>query len=87
MSLLIKVVLKMLITEHQLSEKELQLQQKDREVQTLQKELEISKSELNHLQGQIAAERKRAEKQILSLKEAMKMQKMQLERKLQVSPG
>ncbi|NXX46743.1 CNTRL protein, partial [Tricholaema leucomelas] len=70
-------------SKHQLSEKELQLQQKNRQVQTLQRELEISKSELNHLQGQIAAERKRAEKQILSLKEAMKMQKMQLERKLQ----
>ncbi|NXF85829.1 CNTRL protein, partial [Eubucco bourcierii] len=70
-------------SKHQLSEKELQLQQKNKEVQALQKELEISKSELNHLQGQIASERKRAEKQILSLKEAMKMQKMQLERKLQ----
>ncbi|XP_054249616.1 centriolin [Indicator indicator] len=70
-------------SKHQLSEKEFQLQQKNREVQTLQKELEISKSELNHLQGQIASERKRAKKQILSLKEAMKMQKMQLERKLQ----
>ncbi|XP_068011933.1 centriolin isoform X2 [Melanerpes formicivorus] len=70
-------------SKHQLSEKEFQLQQKNREVQTLQKELEISKSELNHLQGQIASERKRAKNQILSLKEAMKMQKMQLEKKLQ----
>ncbi|KFZ62795.1 Centriolin, partial [Podiceps cristatus] len=69
-------------SKHQLSEKELQLQQKNREIQSLQKELEVSKSELNHLQDQIASERKKAEKQILSLKEAMKMQGMQLARKL-----
>ncbi|XP_009987439.1 PREDICTED: centriolin, partial [Tauraco erythrolophus] len=69
-------------SKHQLSEKELQLQQKNREIQSLQKELEVSKSELNHLQDQIASERKKAEKQILSLKEAMKTQRMQLERKL-----
>ncbi|KFQ66028.1 Centriolin, partial [Phaethon lepturus] len=69
-------------SKHQLSEKELQLQQKNREIQSLQKELEVSKSELNHLQDQIGSERKKAKKQILSLKEAMKMQRMQLERKL-----
>ncbi|KFV44040.1 Centriolin, partial [Gavia stellata] len=69
-------------SKHQLSEKELQLQQKTREIQSLQKELEVSNSEVNHLQDQIASERKKAEKQILSLKEAMKMQRMQLERKL-----
>ncbi|NWX16420.1 CNTRL protein, partial [Aegotheles bennettii] len=67
---------------HQLSEKELQLQQKDGEINSLQKELEVSKSELNHLQGQMASERRKAKNQILSLKEAMKMQRMQLERKL-----
>ncbi|XP_049689301.1 centriolin isoform X1 [Accipiter gentilis] len=66
-----------------LSEKELQLQQKNREIQSLQKELEVSKAELNHLQDQITSERKKAEKQILTLKEAMKTQSMQLERKLQ----
>ncbi|NXT82779.1 CNTRL protein, partial [Zapornia atra] len=69
-------------SKHQLSEKELQLQEKNREIQSLQKELEVSKSELNHLQDQIASERKKAENQILSLKEAMKVQRMQLERKL-----
>uniref|UniRef100_A0A8C2TD22 Centriolin n=1 Tax=Coturnix japonica TaxID=93934 RepID=A0A8C2TD22_COTJA len=68
--------------EHQISEKELQLQQKNREIQSLQKELELSKSELNHLQGQLALERKRAEKRICSLKEAMQMQRTQLEREL-----
>lgn len=77
----------MLITEHQLSEKELQLQEKNKEIQSLQKELEVSKSELNRLQDQIASERNKAEKQIWSLNEAMKMQRMQLERKLRVSPG
>ncbi|NXC67584.1 CNTRL protein, partial [Anhinga anhinga] len=69
-------------SKHQLSEKELQLQQKNREIQSLQKELEVSKSELNHLQDQIASERRKAEKQISRLKEAMKMQRIQLERKL-----
>uniref|UniRef100_A0A669Q5Z3 Centriolin n=1 Tax=Phasianus colchicus TaxID=9054 RepID=A0A669Q5Z3_PHACC len=69
-------------SKHQISEKELQLQQKNREIQSLQKELKLSKSELNHLQGQLASERKRAEKRICSLKEAMKMQRMQLEREL-----
>ncbi|NXN44056.1 CNTRL protein, partial [Rhinoptilus africanus] len=69
-------------SKHQVSEKELQLQQKNREIQSLQKELEVSKSELNHLQDQIASERNKAEKQILSLKEAMKMQRMQLKRQL-----
>ncbi|XP_035197800.1 centriolin isoform X2 [Oxyura jamaicensis] len=67
---------------HQISEKELQLQQKNKEIQSLQKELEVSRSELNHLQGQLASERKKTEKQILSLKEAMKTQKTQLEREL-----
>lgn len=75
-----------MFTEHQISEKELQLQQKNREIQSLQKELELSKSELNHLQGQLASERKRAEKRICSLKEAMKMQRTQFERELHVSP-
>ncbi|NXV12281.1 CNTRL protein, partial [Cepphus grylle] len=69
-------------SKHQVSEKELQLQQKNREIQSLQKELEVSKSELNHLQDQIVSERRKAEKQILSLKEAMKMQGTQLERQL-----
>ncbi|XP_023794115.1 centriolin isoform X2 [Cyanistes caeruleus] len=70
-------------SKHQLSEKELQLQQKDREIQCLQKELELSKSELKQLQGQIVSERREAEKQILSLRETEKMQRMELESKLQ----
>ncbi|XP_059721083.1 centriolin isoform X2 [Haemorhous mexicanus] len=71
-------------SKHQLSEKELQLQQKDREIQCLQKELEVSKSELKQLQGQIVSERREAEKQILNLRETQKMQRMELESKLQV---
>ncbi|XP_053818190.1 centriolin isoform X1 [Vidua chalybeata] len=71
-------------SKHQLSEKELQLQQKDREIQCLQKELEVSKSELKQLQGQIVSERREAEKQILNLKEIQKMQRMELESKLQI---
>ncbi|KAM4760757.1 centriolin isoform 3-T5 [Cyanocitta cristata] len=70
-------------SKHQLSEKELQLQQKDREIQCLQKELEVSKSELKQLQGQIVSERREAEKQILRLRETQKMQRMELESKLQ----
>ncbi|NXR95882.1 CNTRL protein, partial [Hypocryptadius cinnamomeus] len=70
-------------SKHQLSEKELQLQQKDREIQCLQKELEVSKSELKQLQGQIVSERREAEKQILNLRETQKMQRMELESKLQ----
>ncbi|KFR15637.1 Centriolin, partial [Opisthocomus hoazin] len=69
-------------SKRQLSEKELHLNQKNRETQSLQKELEVSKSELSRLQDQIASERKEAEKQMLSLKEAMTVQRMQLERKL-----
>ncbi|NXG14590.1 CNTRL protein, partial [Grallaria varia] len=68
---------------HQLSEKEFQLQQRDREIQCLQKELQDSKSELKELQDQMVSERREAEKQILSLKETQKMQRMELEGKLQ----
>ncbi|XP_063265428.1 centriolin isoform X2 [Prinia subflava] len=71
-------------SKHQLSEKELQLQQKDREIQCLQKELEVSKSELKQLQGQMVSERREAEKQILRLREAQKMQRIELDSKLQV---
>ncbi|KAM7144423.1 centriolin isoform 2-T6 [Macrochelys suwanniensis] len=69
-------------TRHQLSEKETQLQEKKQEFLSLQKELELSKAELNHLQDQIISERKKAEKQITGLKEAIKTQRTQLERAL-----
>ncbi|KAM9522144.1 centriolin isoform 2-T3 [Guaruba guarouba] len=70
-------------SKHQLADKELQLQQKNREIQSLQKELGVSKSELNRLQDEVASERRKAGKKILSLKEAMQMQRMQFERRLQ----
>ncbi|NXU14454.1 CNTRL protein, partial [Pardalotus punctatus] len=70
-------------SKHQLSEKELQLLQKDREIQCLQNELEVSKSELKQLQGQIMSERREAEKQISTLRETQKMQRMELESKLE----
>ncbi|NWS40158.1 CNTRL protein, partial [Probosciger aterrimus] len=70
-------------SKHQLAEREFQLQQQTREIESLQKELEASKSELNHLQGQMASERKKAGRKILSLKEAMRMQRVQFERRLQ----
>ncbi|NWR33845.1 CNTRL protein, partial [Tachuris rubrigastra] len=70
-------------SKQQLLERESQLQQKHREVQCLQEELQISRSELKQLQDQMVSERREAEKQILSLKETQKMQRMELERKLQ----
>ncbi|XP_027543848.1 centriolin isoform X2 [Neopelma chrysocephalum] len=70
-------------SKQQLSERESQLQQKDREIQCLQEELEVSKSELKQLQDLMVSERREAEKQILSLKEKQKMQRKELERKLQ----
>ncbi|XP_050782617.1 centriolin isoform X4 [Gopherus flavomarginatus] len=69
-------------TRHQLSERETQLQEKNQEISSLQKELELSKAELNHVQDQILSERKKAEKQITALKEAIKTQRTQLERAL-----
>uniref|UniRef100_A0A8C3FSV3 Centriolin n=1 Tax=Chrysemys picta bellii TaxID=8478 RepID=A0A8C3FSV3_CHRPI len=58
------------------------LQEKNQEFLSLQKELELSKAELNHLQDQILSERKKAEKQITGLKEAIRTQRTQLERAL-----
>ncbi|NWU08088.1 CNTRL protein, partial [Cephalopterus ornatus] len=69
-------------SKQQLSERELQFQQKDREIQCLQEELQVSRSELKQLQDQMVSERREAEKQILSLKETQKIQRMELERKL-----
>uniref|UniRef100_A0A670KKR2 Centriolin n=1 Tax=Podarcis muralis TaxID=64176 RepID=A0A670KKR2_PODMU len=69
-------------TRHQLSEKELKLQEKNGEVLSLQRELELSKAKETVLHDQIQTEREKAEKQIEGLKEAIKMQKAQLERAL-----
>lgn len=71
-------------TGHQLSEKELKLQEKMAEVLCLQRELDLSKGEQVVLQGQIQIERRRADKQIAGLREAIKTQRAQLEKALQV---
>ncbi|XP_063000998.1 centriolin isoform X2 [Elgaria multicarinata webbii] len=69
-------------TRHQVSEKQLELQEKVSEVFSLQRKLELSKAEERMLQEQIQAERKQAGKQIAGLKEAIKTQRIQLERAL-----
>ncbi|XP_061459570.1 centriolin isoform X2 [Rhineura floridana] len=69
-------------TRHQLSEKELKLQETVGEVLSLQRELELSKAKETVLHDQIQTERKKAEKQIAGLKEAIKVQRAQLERSL-----
>ncbi|XP_077162677.1 centriolin isoform X2 [Paroedura picta] len=70
-------------TRHQLSEKELKLQEKMAEVLCLQRELDLSKAEQVVLQGQIQAERRKADQQIAGLREAIKIQRAQLEKALQ----
>ncbi|XP_066466750.1 centriolin isoform X2 [Tiliqua scincoides] len=69
-------------TQHQLSEKERKLQEKMAEVLSLQRQLEVSLTEQHKLQDQIQAERKRAEKQIVGLKDAIQAQRAQLEKAL-----
>ncbi|NWT00593.1 CNTRL protein, partial [Mionectes macconnelli] len=70
-------------SKQQLLERESQLQQHQREMQCLQEELQVSRSELKQLQDQMVSERREAEKQILSQKETQKIQRTELERKLQ----
>ncbi|XP_053137801.1 centriolin isoform X2 [Hemicordylus capensis] len=70
-------------TRQQLSEKERVLQEKAGEVASLQRQLEVSVAEQSALQAQIQAERKKAEKQIAGLKDAIQMQRAQLEGALQ----
>ncbi|XP_048369350.1 centriolin isoform X2 [Sphaerodactylus townsendi] len=70
-------------TRHQLTDKDLQLQEKVAEVLHLQRELDLSKDEEVVLQGQIQAERRKADKQIAGLREAIKTQRAQLEKALQ----
>lgn len=54
------------------------------EVLSLQRQLEVSLTEQHKLQDQIQAERKRAEKQIVGLKDAIQAQRAQLEKALSV---
>ncbi|NXN96732.1 CNTRL protein, partial [Rhinopomastus cyanomelas] len=66
----------------QLAERELQLRQKHRHIESVQKELEVSRFELKQLQDQMVLEREEAENRILSLKDKVESQRVQLERDL-----
>lgn len=76
---------KMLISEQQLSEREQQLLEKSNELLALQKEMDSMRADFSLLRNQFLTERKKAEKQVLSLKEALKVQRSQLEKNLLVS--
>lgn len=78
-------VLKMLISEQQLSEREQQLMEKSNELLALQKETDSMRADFSLLRNQFLTERKKSEKQVLSLKEALKIQRSQLEKNLLVS--
>ncbi|XP_019503792.1 PREDICTED: centriolin isoform X3 [Hipposideros armiger] len=69
-------------TKHQLSEREQQLMEKSNELLALQKEMDSMRADFSLLRNQFLAERKKAEKQVLSLKEALKIQRSQLEKNL-----
>ncbi|KAJ1059145.1 hypothetical protein K5549_007946 [Capra hircus] len=67
---------------HQLSEREQQLLQKSAELLALQKEADSMRADFSLLRNQFLTERKKAEKQVASLKEALKTQRSQLEKTL-----
>lgn len=69
-------------TKQQLSEREQQLMEKSDELLALQKEMDSLRADFSLLRNQFLAERKKAEKQVLSLKEALKIQRSQLEENL-----
>ncbi|KAM4877369.1 centriolin [Thomomys bottae] len=66
----------------QLAEREQQLMQKSGELLALQKEADTMRADFSLLRNQFLAERKKAEKQIVGLKEALKAQRSQLEKNL-----
>ncbi|KAM4664596.1 centriolin [Discoglossus pictus] len=70
-------------TRLQLSEKEHQLQEKTNELQGLQKEIENCKADLRCVQDQLTAERKKNDKRIIMLKEAINGQRVQFEQDIQ----
>lgn len=76
---------KMLISERQLSEREQQLLEKSGELLALQKETDSVRADFSLLRNQFLTERKQAEKQVAGLKEALKIQRSQLEKNLLVS--
>nr|XP_031533008.1 centriolin [Vicugna pacos] len=69
-------------TQRQLSEREQQLVEKSGELLALQKETDSVRADFSLLRNQFLAERKKAEKQVASLKEALKIQRSQLEKNL-----
>ncbi|XP_011782789.1 PREDICTED: centriolin [Colobus angolensis palliatus] len=69
-------------TKRQLSEREQQLVKKSGELLALQKEADSMRADFSLLRNQFLTERKKAEKQVASLKEALKIQRSQLEKNL-----
>lgn len=59
--------------------------QKSAELLALQKEADSMRADFSLLRNQFLTERKKAEKQVASLKEALKTQRSQLEKTLLVS--
>ncbi|XP_059116130.1 centriolin isoform X2 [Peromyscus eremicus] len=66
----------------QLSEREQQLMEKSSELLALQKEADAMRADFSLLRNQFLTERKKAEKQVTGLKEALKNQRSQLEKNL-----
>ncbi|XP_047278639.1 centriolin isoform X17 [Homo sapiens] len=73
-------------TKRQLSEREQQLVEKSGELLALQKEADSMRADFSLLRNQFLTERKKAEKQVASLKEALKIQRSQLEKNLLFLP-
>ncbi|XP_025138132.2 centriolin isoform X4 [Bubalus bubalis] len=69
-------------TQQQLSEREQQLLEKSAELLALQKEADSMRADFSLLRNQFLTERKKAEKQVASLREALKTQRSQLEKTL-----
>nr|XP_023400750.1 centriolin isoform X2 [Loxodonta africana] len=69
-------------TKQQLSEREQELMEKSSKLLILQKEMDSMRADFSLLRNQFLTERKKAEKQIASLKEALKTQRSQLEKNL-----
>ncbi|XP_066896941.1 centriolin isoform X9 [Kogia breviceps] len=69
-------------TQQQLSEREQQLLEKSGELLALQKETDSVRADFSLLRNQFLTERKQAEKQVAGLKEALKIQRSQLEKNL-----
>ncbi|XP_037351214.1 centriolin isoform X2 [Talpa occidentalis] len=69
-------------TKRQLSEREQQLMEKSSELLALQKETDSMRADFSLLRNQFLTERKKAENQVATLKEALKIQRSQLEKNL-----